>query len=66
MSGQNQRYSQYREKKCINITVFDYENKEKIPSLRFKKYFQKTCFLLLIEEKDRFHSGLVKNFNTFM
>ena len=50
-------------KNPITISVFDYENKEKISNLCVKK---KHADLLLIEEKCKKHNVLIKDFNTFL
>ena len=54
-------------KNSISISNFGYENKEKHPNCVSKKcYDKKHVDLLLIEEKDKRHYVLIRNFNTFI
>ena len=54
-------------KNSINISVFGYENKEKHPIHVSKKCCQeKHVDLLLIEETEKKHYVLIKDFNTFL
>ena len=62
------RYIYKIEKKnSVDVIVFGYENKEKHPIYVSKKcYEEKVADLLLIEEKGKIYSVLIKGFIKFM
>ena len=57
---------QNREKNCISISVFGYEDMEKFPVFVSKNTFKRHVDLLLIEEEGQSLYVLVKDFSTFI
>ena len=53
-------------KNCVIISVFGYENKEKYPLYVSKTTFKEHIDLLLLEQKNKMHHILIKDFITFM
>ena len=56
-----------KKKNSVSISVFGYKNKPKHPIYVSKKFCEeKHVDLLLIREKGKIHSALIKDFNTLM
>ena len=53
-------------KNCVIISVFGYENKEKYLLYVSKTTFKEHIDLLLLEQKNKMHHILIKDFITFM
>ena len=55
-----------KSKKCTNISVFGYENREKFPIYVSKNTFERHGDLLLIKKENQPYYALIKVFNTFL
>ena len=55
-----------KKKKCIDISVFGYENKENYSIYLSKNIFKKNFDLLLIQENHKRNYFFINDFNTLM
>ena len=53
-------------KNWTSISIFGYENKEKLEIYVSKNTFKRHADLLLVKEEGKSHYVLIKNFNTFV